>query len=403
MFENIELASPDPIFELLDRFHADPRSGKVNLTVGVFQNEAGETPILDTVKQAEQQLLNEQPTKSYLGMGGLDPFNKRLCELVLGSGHPAVIEQRAGAIQTPGGTGALRVVGEFIAAWMQRPQIWCSQPSWPNHIAIFEAAGLTVENYEYLNSTSTALDFDHVYEQIQALPDGSAVLFHACCHNPTGCDPSRRQWQELLSLAREKQLLPVFDFAYQGFHQSIDEDNWAIRCATDIGCTVLVCSSFSKNMGLYSERVGGLTVIAENADICARLLSQMKIFARAMYSNPPEHGAHVAALILNDEELCRRWIGELGEMRSRLQQMRHAFAQMLSDKISDRDFSFIDKQNGMFSYSGLKGDQADELLKDHAIYLLRSGRINVAGLNPANLERVVDAIADVLKKAPVRS
>ncbi len=401
MFEQIQSAPPDPIFALMHRFNQDDRANKINLTVGVFQDENGATPVLGCVKAAETQLLAEEKTKSYLGIGGLESFNAATRSLVLGKDHPAIQAGRAAAIQTPGGTGALRLAADFVADLEPEKTIYCTDPTWPNHLAIFDAAGAGYQPLPYLNHDMTSLEFENYHEQISKLEPGNAVLLHTCCHNPSGFDPNPDQWTDLLCTIRDRELFPIFDFAYQGFYKSTDEDSWPIRKAIELGSTVFVCSSYSKNMGLYAERVGGLTVIAPSSDVCHALISRLKSYARAIYSNPPQHGAAVVSNVLGNAELREQWQAELSGMRVRLKSMRGLFVETLATVIRDHDFSAIARQTGMFSYTGLTAEQADRLLDEHAIYMLRSGRVNVAGINNENVRRLSEAIGIVLQETEV--
>ena len=397
MFENIKLAPPDPIFALMHEFKSDQREGKIDLTVGVYKDESGNTPILKSVKNAERQMLECETTKSYLGIGGLDLFNEWVCKLVLGNDHPAISSQRALTIQSPGATGALRISGDFVAHSMPGAKVWCSKPTWSNHISIFEAAGVEIGQYSFLKENGIEFDFATMLENVRNISDGDAILLHTCCHNPTGFDPDRQQWKELLSLIAEKNLTPIFDFAYQGFFRSIEEDRWQILQAVELGMTVLVCNSFSKNMGLYSERVGGLTLVAESEAVCQALISQFKLHARTIYSNPPKHGAYLAALILSDEKLRQDWVAEVDSMRNSLDNARQMFVEKLQSVVPDRDWSHISQQSGMFSYSGLNAEQARRLRSEFAVYLLDSGRINVAGIKAGNVDRLCESIATVCK------
>ncbi len=398
MFEHVPTASPDPIFALMHRYNQDARPDKVNLTVGVFQNENGDTPVLNCVKVAERYLVEHERSKNYLGIAGLESFNQLTCELVLGKHNSAIESGRAMTQQTPGGTGALRLAADFIVDQTEDRTIWCTDPTWPNHLAIFMAAKARVQTLQYLNAEQTSLDFDTYLERLSQVPRGNAVLFHTCCHNPTGFDPDREQWEQILGVVSEHGLLPMFDFAYQGFHISTDEDAWPVRYAVDLGCTVLICSSYSKNMGLYAERVGGLTIVADRPEIGQAIYSQFKSHARAVYSNPPHHGARIVAKVLGESELRKSWQVEVAQMRERIASMRKLFSKQLDDSITDHDFSFLRNQNGMFSYSGLSAQQVDRLIEQHGIYLLRSGRINVAGISEKNVDRVCDCIHTVMRE-----
>lgn len=396
MFENVPVNPPDAIFGLTELFKADPREEKVNLSVGVYQDENGKTPVLDCVHAAEKRLLAENRSKSYLPIDGLPEYDDRVGRLVLGeelSGRGDVYWATA---QTPGGTAALRVAGELLKDVLKVPAIWISRPTWANHRQIFEAVGLKIEEYGYLDDVGTGLDLDRVLESLSRATPGSAVLLHAVCHNPTGVDLGEADWRQLFELLRERQLLPVFDFAYQGFGTDVGSDAAPIRRFCGAGGEALICNSFSKNFGLYGERVGGITAVARNAAAAGAIKSQIKKVIRTLYSNPPMHGGQIVATVLGDAGLTSEWERELGAMRERIIQLRADFVQRLGRLIPDRDFEHIRRQRGMFSYSGLNSDQVERLRENHAIYALGSGRINVAGLNQHNLERICQAIAVVL-------
>ena len=394
MFEAIDTAPPDAILGLNELFRKDSNSDKVNLTVGVYKNDLGLTPIMKCVKQAESRLLETEDSKGYLGIAGSPEYGENVCKLLLGENSPLISSGKAIAIQSPGGTGALRVAAEFIARKFPAMTIWCSRPTWANHSNIFRAAGVTVNSYNYLDDAGTGLDFEQMLEAIKTISTGQAILLHACCHNPTGVDPTVDQWKEIVKAVTERGLLPVIDCAYQGFGNGVDTDVAAIRMFAAAGVESIICSSFSKNFGLYGERTGALTILAASADAANAVTSQVKSCIRANYSNPPKHGAAIVSTVLDDEALTNEWSTELTEMRSRIHSLRDLFVTKMNER-SDKDFSFIKKQVGMFSYSGLTPVQVDELRQKHAIYIVGSGRINIAGLNENNLDKVCDAIASV--------
>ncbi|HMO12786.1 MAG TPA: amino acid aminotransferase [Pirellulaceae bacterium] len=396
MFKSVPTAPSDEIFDLLSLYKLDRNPNKINLTIGVFQNDLGETPILKSVVETEAKLLSTEKSKAYLGIDGLERFNQLTRELVLGAKHPTIEDGRALTLQTPGGTGALRIAGDFIARHTRDRTIWCTDPTWPNHVPIFEAAGARVGQLDYLNADKTGIDFETYLLQLARVPEGNAVLLHVCCHNPTGFDPNRDQWEQILQVVADRNLLPVFDLAYQGFHLSLEKDVWVIQRAIELGCTLLICNSFSKSMSLYAERIGALTVVAETSQIAPAVFSQLKAYARAMYSNPPQHGAKIVANILGDPQLRAHWIDELTAMRIRVTAMRALLADRLRDVLPDHDFSYLRSQNGMFSYSGLTPKQVEQLISQHSVYLLRSSRINVAGINPENVVRLCESIAHVV-------
>jgi len=396
MLEKLQMAPPDPILGLGEAFKKDPHPHKINLSVGVFQDADGKTPILGVVKEAEQRLLSEESNKSYLSIDGLPEYGRHVRELLFGAGHEIIGQRRGVTAQTPGGTGALRVAADFFQQKLQGRRMWVSRPTWVNHTSIFEAAGLQVDTYPYLDAAGTGLDSDALLAVLQAIPAGDAVCLHASCHNPTGIDPTVEQWRQIGQVLRERQLLPLVDFAYQGFAQGVEEDRAGLVQLAAICPELLVCSSFSKNFGLYGERVGALTLVAPTEEAAQIALSHIKICIRTNYSNPPKHGGAIVAMILGDPALHARWLVDVQAMRDRIAGMRQLFVDTLRATGVTRDFSFITRQRGMFSYSGITPEQVDKLRSDYAIYIVRSGRINVAGMTPANMDRLCDAIKAVL-------
>jgi aspartate/tyrosine/aromatic aminotransferase len=396
VFEKLPMAPADVILGLTEAFKKDPNPKKINLGVGVYKDEQNRTPVLKSVKKAEEKLLAEETSKSYLSIPGSAAYANCVKRLLFGEGHEVLASGRAQTAQTPGGTGALRVAGDFIAQQFPGASVWVSSPTWANHNAIFEAAGLTVKTYPYYDAAGKCLDFEAMKAALSAAPAGDAVLLHGCCHNPSGIDPDDAQWKELAALTLEKGLLPLFDFAYQGFARGLDEDAAGLRAFCTAGRELLICSSFSKNFGLYNERVGAMTLVAANTGAAEAAFSHVEKAIRANYSNPPAHGGAIVSTILDTPELRALWIAELDEMRGRIRAMRELFVQTLKDKGVDRDFSFISAQNGMFSFSGLTKDQVEKLRADYAIYIVGSGRINVAGMTPANMGPLCEAIASVL-------
>lgn len=396
MFERVTKAPADPILGLNEAFNADPRDSKVNLGVGVFKNEDGITPILDTVKEAEKRLLDSETTKSYLGIGGDAEYGKHVQGLLFGQEHNILSNQLARTAQTPGGTGALRIASEFMARQLDVDHIWVSNPTWANHGSVFASAGMAVKPYRYYDAESQRLDFDGMLEDLEKATPSEAVLFHGCCHNPTGIDPTLEQWQALAELADRKGFIVLFDFAYQGFAKGVDEDAAGLRVFAEKIPELLVASSFSKNFGLYNERVGAFTLVASDRTVADDAFSQVKTIIRANYSNPPAHGAKVVATVLGDPELRARWIEEVADMRKHIHGLRELMVSTLTELGVDRDFSFIQAQNGMFSFSGLTPAQVAKLKEDNGIYIVGSGRINVAGLSTKNMRTVCEAIAAVI-------
>ena len=397
MFENITAAPADPILGLADLFRADQRLTKINLGIGVYKDETGKTPVLTSVKKAEQYLLENETTKNYLGIDGIPEFGRCTRELLFGKGSQIVEANRARTAQTPGGTGALRVAADFLAKNTSATRIWVSNPSWPNHKSVFAAAGLEVCDYNYYDAENHSLDFDGLTASLQQARAGDVVLFHGCCHNPTGIDPTLEQWQQLAAMSKEKGWLPLFDFAYQGFARGLEEDAEGLRAFAALHQELIVASSFSKNFGLYNERVGACTLVAADTDTADRAFSQMKACIRANYSNPPAHGASVVATILSNDALRGLWEQELTSMRERIQRMRLLFVNTLQEKGATRDFSFITRQNGMFSFSGLTKEQVLRLREEYGVYAVASGRINVAGMTPDNMSALCEAIVAVTK------
>ncbi|MDP5291970.1 amino acid aminotransferase [Oceanimonas sp. CHS3-5] len=396
MFEKVTAAPADPILGLTDAFRKDTRADKINLGVGIYKDEAGQTPVLRCVKKAEARLVQEQTTKNYLSIEGIEAYGQVVQKLLFGADASIIAEQRARTAQAPGGTGALRIAGEFIARQLDTNTIWISNPTWANHRAVFTAAGLEVKEYGYYNADTKDLDFDAMLASLEDAKAGDVVLLHGCCHNPTGIDPTAEQWQQLAKLSADKGWLPMFDFAYQGFAQGTEEDAFGLREFAKHNPELLIASSFSKNFGLYNERVGAFTLVAKDADTANTSFSQVKGIIRANYSNPPSHGANVVAIIANDPELYADWQAELAEMRDRIQEMRTLFVEKLAARGVAKDFSFIARQNGMFSFSGLTPEQVARLKDEFGIYIVGSGRISVAGITKANIDALCDGIAAVL-------
>lgn len=396
IFSQVVLAPADPILGLTDTFKADPRQDKVNLGVGIYKDEAGQTPVLQSVKKAEAILLEQEKTKNYLGIEGVQTYNRVVQELLFGEGSELVSSGRAATAQAPGGTGALRIAAEFLLRNTPSRTVWVSNPTWANHQNIFETAGLMVKEYGYYNASAHDIDFDAMMSDLSQANTGDIILLHGCCHNPTGIDLTLPQWELVASLCAEKQLVPLFDFAYQGFGAGIEEDAAGLRLVAAKVPELLVANSFSKNFGLYNERIGAVTVVAQNAAEAVRAFSQVKRTIRANYSNPPAHGALIVSTILSDTSLKALWVQELTEMRERIAQMRTLFVQSLKDEGVTQDFSFIARQNGMFSFSGLNPSQVARLKDDFGIYIVGSGRISVAGMTKSNMPAICKAIAAVL-------
>ena len=395
-FDHIQAAPADPILGLGEAFKAETRAEKVNLGIGVYKDASGQTPILRAVKTAETRLLASEDTKNYLGIDGVAAYNAATQVLLFGAEHEIIASQRAKTAQSLGGSGALRVAAEFIKQHTAAQNVWISAPTWPNHNAIFNAVGINIRDYRYYDPAAHALDWDGMLADLAQAQKGDVVLLHGCCHNPTGIDPTSEQWQTLAKMAAEKGWLPLFDFAYQGFANGLDEDAQGLRTFLQHNREVLIASSYSKNFGMYNERVGAFTLVANDADTAARAFSQVKTIIRRLYSNPASHGAATVAMVLNDTELKAQWIAELDEMRARIKTMRQKFVDLLQEYGAKQDFGFIVRQNGMFSFSGLTAEQVDRLRDEFAIYAVRSGRINVAGITEANIRYLCECIVKVL-------
>ena len=394
MFDAVPVNPPDAIFGLNEQFKKDSSDSKVNLTVGVYKDANGQTPIMTAVKQAEQILLENSTTKSYLPIDGAPEYRSGVADLILGA---SLAEQVCPATaQTPGGTVALRVAGELVRRILDVGTIWMSNPTWANHGKIFTQAGLAIKHYDYLDDGGTRLDFDRVTASIDQAQSGDAILLHTVCHNPTGVDLSKAQWQTLSDQIKAKSLVPIFDFAYQGFGESLEADAFPIRNFVESGGEAIICNSFSKNFGLYGERVGGITAVAQSAEVCAAIQSQIKSTIRTMYSNPPIHGGAIVQTVLADAELRKIWEAELTEIRERIVSLRASFVSKMEALVPGKDFSYVNQQRGMFSYSGLSKSQADQLREEHSIYILGSGRMNIAGINDENMDQICSAIAKVL-------
>jgi aspartate aminotransferase len=393
LFQQLERLISDSILGLMAKYRADPFKQKVDLGVGVYRDLSGNTPVLDCVRTAEKAVLAAQTTKSYVGAAGRDEFNSALEELVLGSAHPTRLVRRARTLQTPGGCGALRVGAELIKAAAPDAVVHLSDPTWGNHAPLLGGCGLKLERYPYYDAATHELRFEAMLQRLQAASAGDAVLIHACCHNPTGADLSPAQWQAVADLLERRGLVPFLDLAYQGFGASLDEDAAAVRMVVERVPEALIAVSFSKNLGLYRERVGGLIVISENAARADAVQSHMLHIARSIYSMPPDHGAAIAAQILAQPPLRREWLQELDAMRTRIQDMRSLLAQRLQEVTGDNSFDFIRTQHGMFSLLGVSRDAVERLREKHHIYMTADSRMNLAGIMPNNVAYVAEAFA----------
>jgi len=396
MFETLETAPPDPILGLTAAFKEDPNPDKINLGAGVYKDAQGNTPIFASVKKAEERILAGETSKSYLPIDGSPEYARAVQELLFGPDHEILASGRAVTVQAPGGTGGLRVAGDFIHQHFPGARIWLSDPTWANHPKVFQAAGLEIKTYPYFDAATNSLDCDRMLAGLKQIPTGDVLLLHGCCHNPSGIDPAPEQWEQIADAVAGRDILPLVDFAYQGLGAGLREDAQSLLTLGRAGVELFVASSFSKNFGLYSERIGALTAVAADAEAAEKALSQLKIAIRTNFSNPPGHGSAIVTQVLSDPELRRQWEEEVAQMRDRINGMRQLFVDTLKAKGVERDFSFITRQRGMFSFSGLTPEQVEALRQQHSIYIVNSGRINVAGMTEGNMDILGAAIASVL-------
>ncbi|GEN22385.1 aromatic-amino-acid aminotransferase [Halomonas cupida] len=398
MFEKIERVPGDAILGLIEAFRKDTNPQKVDLGVGVYRDAQGSTPVMRAVKEAEALLLKNETTKTYIGSHGAPSYGEVVLPLVLGEDSPVLAAGRASVTQSPGGTGALRLAADFVASQLPGKGIWVSDPTWPNHHGIFTAAGIELHKYPYVDADNR-LDFNGMLSALKQIPQGDVVVLHACCHNPTGFDLNQQQWQQVLEVVQQRDLLPLVDFAYQGFAEGLDEDAYAVRLLAENLESVLITSSCSKNFGIYNERTGALIVVAKDNEEMENVRSQIAIVARENYSNPPAHGGSIVAEILHSAELEKIWREELTEMRDRINTLRRDFVEALKPYGLDEKYAHIAEQRGMFSYTGLTPEQVDRLRDEFGIYMVRSGRANVAGFSNENLPYIAKAVATVNGKA----
>jgi aromatic-amino-acid transaminase len=396
MFEHVKPYAGDPIFALVDAYNADPRPAKVNLSIGIYFDEQGRLPVLPSVQLAEARILAAAGPKPYLPMEGDAACRAEVAKLLLGSGHPAIAAGRVATIQTVGSSGGLKVGADFLKTWLPDAAVWVSDPTWDNHRSMFEGSGFQVHSYPYFDAASGGLRFDAMLDTLRGLPKRSIVLLHACCHNPTGVDLSAAQWDALIPVLRDRELLPYLDLAYQGFGDGITEDAYSVRALADAGLTFFVANSFSKSMSVYGERCGALSAVCASAAEAELVMGQLRFTVRRIYSSPGIHAAKIVAHVLGDADLRPMWEAELASMRERILAMRRALHSRLAALLPGRDVGYLLSQRGMFSYTGLSGAQVDALREQHAVYLIRSGRVCIAGLNSANVGRTAEAIAAVL-------
>ena len=397
MFQKVDAYAGDPILSLMERFKEDSRSDKVNLSIGLYYNEDGIIPQLKAVAEAEAR-LNAKPhgASLYLPMEGLNTYRHTIAPLLFGADHPVLQQQRVATIQTLGGSGALKVGADFLKRYFPDSGVWVSDPTWENHIAIFEGAGFEVSTYPWYDDTTNGVRFNDLLATLNTLPARSIVLLHPCCHNPTGADLNHAQWDQIAEVLKARNLIPFLDIAYQGFGAGMDDDAYAIRAIAHAGIPMLVSNSFSKIFSLYGERVGGLSIVCEDTETANRVLGQLKATVRRNYSSPPNFGAQVVATVLNDAELKACWLAEVEEMRTRILAMRQELVNVLKEALPGVNFDYLLKQRGMFSYTGLSAAQVDRLREEFGVYLISSGRMCVAGLNSRNVQRVAQAFSAVI-------
>ncbi len=397
MFETIQAAPADAILGLSEAFRADSNPKKINLSVGVYQDGCGKTPVLESIKRAAHQVVEKLASKSYLPIPGSPAYAAAVQKLMFGAGHEAVTSGRVATSHTPGGTGALRVAADLIHTNLPKATLWMTNPTWPNHPQIFAAAGVATKTVPYFDAKTNALAWDEFLAGVNQIPAGDVLLLHACCHNPTGIDPTPEQWKQLADAIAQRGILPLLDFAYQGFADGLEADAVGLKALARPGAEMIICSSFSKNFGLYCERIGALSIVAADKKAADTVQSQVKATIRSNYSNPPAHGGELVVAVLSDPELEKLWRGEVDQMRDRINGMRKLLVEQLKAKGVPGDFSFITRQRGMFSFSGLTPEHVKALKEKHAIYIVGSGRINVAGITKDNVGPLCEAIADVVK------
>ncbi len=387
----------DPILGLMAAYRKDPRQQKIDLGVGVYQNDRGQTPVMRAVKKAEDRLIEQQSTKTYQGIAGDPEYNLRVLDLLLGSDHPVLTDGRAASIQAPGGSGALRIGAEVIRRANPEARLWVGTPTWPNHIPLLGSTGFQIEEYPYYDRSNHCINFQSMLETLQQVPGGDIVLLHGCCHNPTGSDLNQQQWQQVTELAQERGFIPFIDIAYQGLGDGIEEDARGLRLMAEQLPELIIASSCSKNFGLYRERTGSTSFICKDAKQPAVVLSQAMSVARQTYSMPPAHGALLVAMILGDEALRAEWESEVDEVRNRIQTVRQLLTKGIRNNAADQSFEHITQQKGMFSFLGISDTQLKSLREDFGIYIVNSTRINLAGINSGNIEYLCESILKVLE------
>jgi len=397
MFEHLKAVPPDPILGILSAYAADPNPNKIDLGIGVYKNEAGATPMLECVLEAEKILIATQTSKSYLGPPGVVGFNSAMSDLLFGPDSDVLQQGRVRTIQTPGGTGGLRVAADLVKTAVPDAAIWASDPTWPNHMAIFPASGLPMHAYPYFDRLNSTLRFVDMMESLQQRGPGDVVLFHACCHNPCGVSPNPEQWEAITNLAAERGFTPMVDIAYMGFERGIEEDTLAVRLFSEKCPEVIVVSSCSKNFAVYRERAGAISIVCENDQKAADVQTVINSLTRKNYSMPPTHGPAIIDIILHSDELTKLWESEVTTMRNRINSLRKTLSEKIIASGISKDFSFLQRQSGMFSFLGLSVEQVHRLKNEFAIYTVDSARINVASFNDGNIEYFIDALSKVLE------
>ena len=397
MFQNVGYYPGDPILGLIEKYNEDPNPKKVNLGVGVYYDNEGHLPILECVKKVEKELAEKNLPHNYLPIDGLTGYRQACQNLLFGLNHEAVQSGRIATTASLGGSGALRIGAEFIHRWFPDAKVYVSDPTWANHIGIFESAGCEINKYPYYDPNTNGIKIAELKNFLSNLEAGNIVLLHPCCHNPTGIDPTVQQWDDILAIIKQQGLIPFMDFAYQGLGEDLDQDAYAIRKAVDLGLSFFVSNSFSKNMSLYGERVGALSVICQTIEEAKLVQSQLKLIIRRFYSSPPGHGNYIVDKTLNDPILFKQWEKEVYEIRDRIRAMRIHLHDVLQEKLPDRDFTYLSAQRGMFSFTGLSSEQVARLQCEYSIYIVENGRMCVAGLNSRNIDYVAQAMAEVMK------
>ena len=398
MFERIDYYAGDPILGLMDKFVADSNPNKVNLGIGIYYDEIGQMPVLECVKTAEQRIADPIAPRPYLPMAGLPGHRKACQDLLFGKDAQVLKDNRVATIATLGGSGALKVGAEFIHEWFPKSKCYVSDPTWSNHIAIFEGCDVEVGTYPYYDKATSSIKFDEMIAFIEKLNKNDVVLLHPCCHNPTGMDLTQAQWDKVLDVMKQCQLIPFMDIAYQGFGEDVDSDAYAIRKAVDMGLPVFVSNSFSKNLSVYGERVGGLSVVCPTVDEAERVFGQLNYVVRRIYTSPPSHGGHIVDIVMNDEQLHGQWLSEVYAMRDRIRAMRVKLKSVLETNLPEQNFDYITRQKGMFSFTGLTPEQVERLQSEFGVYIVSNSRMCMSGLNVNNIDYVANAMVAVLKK-----